>query len=123
VKWLRSHLATQLFGHAAKWRTKQQHIDYCHIVDTHRASRTGRCKHYGNLCLHVPTFFQATGSTARARQVPRAVKASRHPMRCMQVHASSNWKLGSMIRSLTANCWRNIPSSVKTGWREMVVAF
>jgi hypothetical protein len=103
-------MATQSFGNAVIWTRSEMKneattsIDYCHIVDTHRASRTGRCKHYGNLCLHVPTFFQATGSTARARQVPRAVKASRHPMRCMQVHASSNWKLGSMIRSLTANC-------------------
>ena len=62
-------------------------VEYYHRVDTYRAG-TGRCKHCGNLRFHVPTFFQATGQkmiNARARQVPRAVKASRHPMGCMHL--------------------------------------
>jgi hypothetical protein len=66
-----------------------------HRVDTCRAV-TGRRKRCGNLRFHVPTFFRRPDkkkikkklSTARSRQVPRAVKANRHPMGCM--HASSN---------------------------------
>jgi hypothetical protein len=88
-----------------------QHSDsgYNHRVDTYRAV-TDRREYCGSLRFHVPTFFRRPDiklSTARAQQVPRAVKVSRHQVvSSNQMHASSNLpsmrtkRVGTLVTTL-----------------------
>jgi hypothetical protein len=73
-----------------------------HRVKTYRAV-TDSCKHCGSLRFHVPTFSQATGQKWSTQQVPRAVKANRHPIRCIHLvtcRACAQKKMGTLVRTL-----------------------